>query len=618
MLLLLLTAPLFAQAQTQSACQQSLALGSWLNQTLPLQTAPFTATYDATPGQASMDGSVGFSSGAATAYTGLAAITRFNPAGNIDVRNGPAYNADVAVPYVAGSAYHFRVTINPGAHTYSVYVTPPGQAEIALASNYAFRSEQATESSFDNWAMETDAGSLSACNMAITAGTAAPSSVVSPSITTQPASQTILVGQTATFNVAATGTAPLTYQWQKNSVAISGATSSSYTTPAAAATDNGAKFTVVITNAGGSATSVSAVLTISTACQQSSGTNFSNFTLPKQTAAFTATFDATPSAAISDLVIGFTSNAASQYANLAAIARFNPSGFIDARNGPNYSSDAAIPYAAGVSYHFRLVIDPTTQAYNVYVTPPGGAELALATSYAFRSEEASLTSINDWAIDAAQGSASVCNMAIAPVGSGTGVTPPPAATSTPAPQISLSATPATLNLGSVTLGASNSAQVTVTNTGTANADISNVSVSGAGITVSGITTGQVIPAGQSATLTVVFTPESAGGLTGSVSIASNSENSPATIALTASALAVVVEHSATLAWTSGDPTTVSYNVYRSAVSGSGYAKELTGASALTYTDSSVQAGSTYFYVVTAVNAAGEESAYSNQVAAAIP
>jgi hypothetical protein len=90
--------------------------------------------------------------------------------------------------------------------------------------------------------------------------TAAP---VAPSITTQPASQTVTAGQTASFSVAATGTAPLTYQWQKNSVAISGATSSNYTTPATISSDNGAQFTVVVTNTAGSVTSNAAALTVS-------------------------------------------------------------------------------------------------------------------------------------------------------------------------------------------------------------------------------------------------------------------------------------------------------------------------------------------------------------------
>ena len=54
---------------------------------------------------------------------------------------------------------------------------------------------------------------------------------VAPAITTQPANQAVSAGQTATFSVTATGTAPLYYQWQKNSASISGATSASYTTP---------------------------------------------------------------------------------------------------------------------------------------------------------------------------------------------------------------------------------------------------------------------------------------------------------------------------------------------------------------------------------------------------
>jgi acid phosphatase len=87
---------------------------------------------------------------------------------------------------------------------------------------------------------------------------------VAPTITTQPASQTVTVGQTATFTVAATGTAPLSYQWRKNGIAISGATSSSYTTPATTSSDNGAQFTVAVSNSAGSATSNAATLTVTT------------------------------------------------------------------------------------------------------------------------------------------------------------------------------------------------------------------------------------------------------------------------------------------------------------------------------------------------------------------
>ena len=59
-----------------------------------------------------------------------------------------------------------------------------------------------------------------------------------PAIATQPANQTVTAGQTATFSVTAAGTAPLTYQWQKGTTPISGATSASYTTPATTTSDN--------------------------------------------------------------------------------------------------------------------------------------------------------------------------------------------------------------------------------------------------------------------------------------------------------------------------------------------------------------------------------------------
>ena len=85
---------------------------------------------------------------------------------------------------------------------------------------------------------------------------------VAPTITTQPPNQTITAGQTATFNVVATGTAPLAYQWRKNSANISGATAASYTTPAATTADNNATFDVVVTNSVSSVTSTPATLTV--------------------------------------------------------------------------------------------------------------------------------------------------------------------------------------------------------------------------------------------------------------------------------------------------------------------------------------------------------------------
>ena len=83
-----------------------------------------------------------------------------------------------------------------------------------------------------------------------------------PSIVTQPANQTVTAGQSATFSVSASGTAPLRYQWNKNGMAIGGATFSSYTTPDETTSGSGARFTVMVSNSAGSATSGAAMLTV--------------------------------------------------------------------------------------------------------------------------------------------------------------------------------------------------------------------------------------------------------------------------------------------------------------------------------------------------------------------
>ncbi|VVB54521.1 Immunoglobulin domain protein [uncultured archaeon] len=85
-----------------------------------------------------------------------------------------------------------------------------------------------------------------------------------PGIATQPANQITVIGDTATFSVAATstGTAPLYYQWQKNGANIDGAYSSSYTIPPATEADDGSVYRVVVSNKLGSITSNGSVLTL--------------------------------------------------------------------------------------------------------------------------------------------------------------------------------------------------------------------------------------------------------------------------------------------------------------------------------------------------------------------
>jgi hypothetical protein len=92
-----------------------------------------------------------------------------------------------------------------------------------------------------------------------------PGSPAAAAIITQPANQTVTVGQVATFAVSAGGTAPLTYQWLKNGANIANATSASYATPATTSADSGAKFDVLVSNSVGTATSAMATLTVNAA-----------------------------------------------------------------------------------------------------------------------------------------------------------------------------------------------------------------------------------------------------------------------------------------------------------------------------------------------------------------
>ncbi len=92
-----------------------------------------------------------------------------------------------------------------------------------------------------------------------------PPPAVAPAITEQPADLSVATGQPASFSVSASGTAPLSYQWQRNGANITGATASTYALATTALTDTGATFRVVVTNVAGSATSNAATLTVTSA-----------------------------------------------------------------------------------------------------------------------------------------------------------------------------------------------------------------------------------------------------------------------------------------------------------------------------------------------------------------
>ena len=107
------------------------------------QTGTFEVSFDATPLADKIDAFTGIGAITPREAGDVAAIVRFNEQGNIDVRNGGAFRADQSLAYSANKAYRVRMVIDVKSRTYSVFVTPPGQAEVSLATKYAFRSTQA-------------------------------------------------------------------------------------------------------------------------------------------------------------------------------------------------------------------------------------------------------------------------------------------------------------------------------------------------------------------------------------------------------------------------------------------------------------------------------------------
>lgn len=181
----------------------------------------------------------------------------------------------------------------------------------------------------------------------------------------------------------------------------------------------------------------------------------------------------------------------------------------------------------------------------------------------------------------------------------------------------LQLTPTALNFGNVVTGAS------ATLNGALSASGSSVTISGATLSstefsVSGISLPMTLAAGQTAAYTVTFLPNATGSTSGTLAFASNASNSTVKQTLSGSGTAAA-QHTVNLSWTpSSTQSVVSYNVYRSGASGGPYA-QLTSADAnASWSDASVSAGQTYYYVVTSVDGTGTESAYSNQAKAVIP
>lgn len=178
----------------------------------------------------------------------------------------------------------------------------------------------------------------------------------------------------------------------------------------------------------------------------------------------------------------------------------------------------------------------------------------------------------------------------------------------------LTVSPSGLNFGTVTVGSSVSQTGTLSATGSS-VTVSSASLSNSEFALSGLSLPLTLAAGQSVPFTMTFAPQTSGTASGTAGFASNASNAPTSQSLTGSG---GTQHSVNLSWVDSSAV-AGYNIYRGGTSGGPYTKINSALDATTaYTDSTVQAGQTYYYVTTAMDSSGTESAYSNEVQAVIP
>ena len=181
----------------------------------------------------------------------------------------------------------------------------------------------------------------------------------------------------------------------------------------------------------------------------------------------------------------------------------------------------------------------------------------------------------------------------------------------------LSVTPSTLNFGNVIVGQSATLPATLT---ASNGDVtvSSDQLTSSEFSITGLNLPVTIPSGQSVQATLQFTPNQSGTASGKIGYFSGAVGSPTVEQLSGNGV-VQGAHSADLTWQDADSSVVGYNIYRGTAHGGPYAQINSALdSATSYTDSNVVAGATYYYVTTALDGSGQQSAYSNESKTAIP
>jgi Abnormal spindle-like microcephaly-assoc'd, ASPM-SPD-2-Hydin len=180
----------------------------------------------------------------------------------------------------------------------------------------------------------------------------------------------------------------------------------------------------------------------------------------------------------------------------------------------------------------------------------------------------------------------------------------------------LAVTPASMSFGSVTIGTTQTQNGSITANG-GSVTLSSTSSNNSAFTIGGLTLPVTLAAGQSVPFSVSYAPTTSGVVSANISFFTSNSGSASE---TANGSGATIQHTVGLSWNASTSASIAgYNIYRGTSASGPYSRINSALDAsLTYSDSTVQSGQSYYYATTAVDSAGGESSYSNQVQVVVP
>ena len=231
-----------------------IRVGDGSNASLTVNGGSLTAT-----GSGGSRGGIEFQFGSSESGSGTPSL---NVSGSAIVRanGGIANNSSTSIQYGTGNEENGGIVFNGNEGT--VYGSVELQEDLEIGEGECLTIG-------DEASLNTGSHEVIVNGGTLTGGERITGTVkYAPTITTQPTSQTVTEGGTATFTVVTSGTEPLSYQWQQSTDSgqswadIGGATDATYTTEATTTSMNGYQYRCVVSNSAGSITSDAVSLTV--------------------------------------------------------------------------------------------------------------------------------------------------------------------------------------------------------------------------------------------------------------------------------------------------------------------------------------------------------------------